>query len=69
MKRPEVCSACGQPIPLPVGKLICSACALPIRRGHGGWTHGADGRPRHKDCSGAQATSLPEIMQLVLEDR
>lgn len=50
---PKICSACGQEIPQPLGRLICSQCQLPIKRGQGGWIHGSDGRPKHKDCSGA----------------
>lgn len=51
MKQPKVCKECGQVIPQPEGRLICSQCGLPIVRGSGGWTHGGDGRPRHKDCN------------------
>ena len=44
--KPKVCKECGQVIPQPEGRLICSQCGLPILRGSGGWTHGGDGRPR-----------------------
>ena len=47
----RVCPACGQEIPQPVGRLICSQCNKPILRKSGGWTHGPDGRPRHNDCN------------------
>lgn len=53
--KEKVCSHCGQQIPQPEGRLICSSCMLPIKRGQGGWTHGGDGRPKHRDCNAAQA--------------
>lgn len=52
--KEKVCAHCGQQIPHPEGRLICSSCSLPIKRGQG-WTHGGDGRPKHKDCNAAQA--------------
>ena len=47
----KICTLCGQDIPQPVGRLICSQCNRPILRKSGGWTHGPDGRPRHNDCN------------------
>lgn len=52
--KEKVCSSCGQVIPQPEGRLICYQCGKAIKRGQGGWTHGGDGRPRHKDCNAAQ---------------
>ncbi len=46
----KICDKCGQEIPQAEGRLICSACSLPITRGQR-WTHGGDGRPKHKDCT------------------
>ena len=64
----KICPTCGQEIPQPVGRLICSQCNQKIVRGSGGWTHGPDGRPRHNNCDSAckpapvQATmELPEM--------
>ncbi len=48
--KPKTCPTCGQVIPQPEGKLICSACGLPILKGQR-WHHGGDGRPKHKDCN------------------
>lgn len=64
--KPKVCTACGQPIPQPEGRLVCSSCGLPIRRGQGGWIHGGDGRPRHKNCDMA-AAKPPETMELLTQ--
>lgn len=60
----KICPSCLRPLPLPQGRLICSACELPIKRRQG-WTHGGDGRPRHKDCAAAKATA--ELNALTME--
>lgn len=60
----KICTLCGQEIPQPVGRLICSQCNKPIVRGSGGWKHGADGRPRHNNCDSA---CLPPARQETME--
>ncbi len=62
MTPPAICPTCGQAIPQPEGRLICSQCGVPITKGQR-WTHGGDGRPRHRDCSGA--VKVPETMELL----
>lgn len=59
----KTCPACGQTLPLPQGRLICSACSLPIRRGQGGWTHGSDGRPKHRDCAGVSNEPQMQLLE------
>ena len=68
MNKPgEVCTQCGQVIPQPVGRLICSQCHLPILRKSGGWTHGPDGRPKHKNCERpAEKQDGPALLSLEL---
>lgn len=60
----KICPACGQEIPQPVGRLVCSQCTQPILRKSGGWKHGADGRPRHNDCN---FTCAPEPTQATMD--
>lgn len=61
--KERICSACGQPIPQPEGRLVCSQCGVPILRGQR-WTHGGDGRPRHRDC-GAARPAISQTMKLL----
>lgn len=63
--KEKVCERCGQTIPQPEGRLICSSCGLAIKRGQGGWLHGGDGRPKHRDCKAAGAVS--QLNELTME--
>lgn len=46
----NICPTCGQELPQPRGRRICSACGRPIAR-HDKWEIYTDGKLRHKDCS------------------
>ncbi|HEX5426605.1 MAG TPA: hypothetical protein VFW94_23860 [Candidatus Acidoferrales bacterium] len=56
-----ICPVCRRPLwgsySQPAGKRICSLCGKRMRK-HDKYSHGADGRPRHRDCE--RPTGAPE---------